>query len=312
MRSSIKKIAIAVFALLIVIVTAISLLIPSPLSVGVATKVNCNTAALSRTIINQQWFAAFYRHTDSSFMLDNYTYVITKKLANAAVVLIKSKDYSYNSNIALIPLTTDSTIIEWTTQAATSGNPLEKIASYFKAQALHANMEKVLHQSKKFFENPENIYGYNIRRTTLSDTLIISAKQLSKAYPAVSEMYTLVQKIQQYITTHGAAITSYPMLNVNNTDSGFVTMIGIPTTKELPSEGIFSTRHLVPMKDKILTTEVKGGTATIQQAYRQIELYIDDRSLGTPVIPFEYMITDRSKEQDTTKWITKIYYPIIR
>ena len=38
---------------------------------------------------------------------------------------------------------------------------------------------------------------------------------------------------------------------------------------------------------------------------------MNDHSLSAPVIPFEYIITDRSKEPDTSKWITKICFPII-
>jgi hypothetical protein len=36
---------------------------------------------------------------------------------------------------------------------------------------------------------------------------------------------------------------------------------------------------------------------------------MNDHFLSAPAIPFEILITDRSKEKDTTRWKTKIYQP---
>ena len=61
----------------------------------------------------------------------------------------------------------------------------------------------------------------------------------------------------------------------------------------------------------ILITEVKGGPEEIKKAYRQVELYISDFQRVAPAIPFESLVTDRRAEKDSTKWITRIYYPVM-
>jgi hypothetical protein len=61
---------------------------------------------------------------------------------------------------------------------------------------------------------------------------------------------------------------------------------------------------------KILVTEVKGGNYTTGEALKQLDIYLDDNHLSSPAIPFESLVTDRSQETDTAKWVTKIYYPI--
>ena len=59
-----------------------------------------------------------------------------------------------------------------------------------------------------------------------------------------------------------------------------------------------------------LTTEVKGGPAAIRTAFLQLENYITDYQREAPLIPFESLVTDRLHEKDTSRWITRIYYPV--
>ena len=61
----------------------------------------------------------------------------------------------------------------------------------------------------------------------------------------------------------------------------------------------------------ILVVEVRGDQQTINEAIKQIEKYITDYQRSIIAIPFQSLITDRSKESDSTKWITKIYYPVV-
>jgi hypothetical protein len=61
----------------------------------------------------------------------------------------------------------------------------------------------------------------------------------------------------------------------------------------------------------ILTGEVTGGQKQIEEADRQMQLYIMDYQRSIIAIPFQMLITDRTKEPDSTKWITRIYYPVV-
>lgn len=61
---------------------------------------------------------------------------------------------------------------------------------------------------------------------------------------------------------------------------------------------------------KILSAEIRGGTYTSKESIKRLELYMDDHKLTSPAIPFESLVTDRSKEADTARWVTKLYYPI--
>ena len=49
----------------------------------------------------------------------------------------------------------------------------------------------------------------------------------------------------------------------------------------------------------------------IQKAYDQIQHYISDHNRVAPAISFESLVTDRRQEPDSSKWVTRIYYPVM-
>ncbi len=61
---------------------------------------------------------------------------------------------------------------------------------------------------------------------------------------------------------------------------------------------------------KILVTEITGGKNEITAAFAKLKTYMEDNRLVAPAIPFEMFVTNRVEQTDSTKWITKIYYPI--
>ena len=44
---------------------------------------------------------------------------------------------------------------------------------------------------------------------------------------------------------------------------------------------------------------------------KQMEQYVSDHKYVRIAIPFQSLVTDRMNEPDSSKWITKIYYPIM-
>ena len=59
-----------------------------------------------------------------------------------------------------------------------------------------------------------------------------------------------------------------------------------------------------------LSTEIKGGPFAINKAYAQLNNYIIENQRTLAVAPFEFLVTDRLKEPDTSKWITILNYPV--
>jgi hypothetical protein len=61
---------------------------------------------------------------------------------------------------------------------------------------------------------------------------------------------------------------------------------------------------------RFLKTEVTGGPYIIEHAHKMMQQYFEDYKRTSMAIPFEYLVTDRSKEPDTAKWVTRIYGPV--
>jgi hypothetical protein len=85
-------------------------------------------------------------------------------------------------------------------------------------------------------------------------------------------------------------------------------MVAIPTKTDLPSEGNFSLKKMV--LGNILMAEVKGGMYTILKGEEEMTNYVNDYKKTAPAIPFQSLVTNRLVETDTSKWITRLYYPI--
>lgn len=317
-KDHMKKIVSGIFIFLLLLLAGIFLFIPNQLPVSKIVIAKANQSSVFRLLSDKnkwpQWWPDTVHAPSSGNYLhyNGFNYQLAELLYNRLRITIAPDNTPITSYINLIPIHLDSVALEWKCELTTSFNPVQKIKQYQKAKAIKNNMADILNRLASFVADDKNIYGFSIRHTTLKDTVLVATKIVTQNYPATAIIYSLVKKLEEYIASQGAEEVNYPMLNVYRKDSvTYQTMVGIPTKRELKNSGVIFSRRLVPIKDKILTTEVRGGPATVAQGYTAIINYMNDHQLSAPVVPFEYMVTDRSKETDTTKWITRIYYPII-
>ena len=85
-------------------------------------------------------------------------------------------------------------------------------------------------------------------------------------------------------------------------------MVALPINKAVNNEGDFLFKQMV--KGNTLVAEVNGGRATINNGLKALEQFKSDYQFTSPAISFELMITDRRAERDTSKWVTRLYYPV--
>ena len=227
---------------------------------------------------------------------------------NALEVSISNNQTFLNSLISIISINGDSIAVEWKSEMPENSNPINRIKNYIKAKELHNDMADILKSLQAFLKEDENIYGLKITQMKVKDTILISTKHISSSYPSTLTIYSIIKDLRNYLAKQGAGETNYPMLNIIEDSGYFRTMIAIPISKLIPERNHFILKRMVP--GKILVTEVIGGSYTTNRALSQLNFYLDDNHLSSPAIPFESLITNRSLEPDTTKWITKIYYPI--
>ena len=300
-----KKWLLSIGILLIVLLGCVYLIIPASLSIVQVTPVHCSPNGAHRLLAD----AAKWRNWANSSFKD-YKFTFQQSLPHGVDILVQQKGTDIPSRIVVMPVERDSISMVWQCTYPTSNNPFKRIAGYQQATDLKDNFNEILQKFKAYAENTANIYGYNIQQTSTTDTLLMAVRGTAATYPSIQEVYKLVNHLKDYIITNGAQQTGYPMLNVTPVaNNQFQFQVAVPVNKMLPDKGNIFSRRMVP--GNFMMLEAKGGPKTVDHAMKQLQQYAVDYQRTSMAIPFQVMITDRLQEQDTTKWITRIYYPVM-
>jgi len=304
--------------LLILSIAGTYIFIPDNFKISEVNIVKCSIQGAFRVVSSERYWekqqtANSAQNQDvNNSTCDKYTFRVIEKTYNAVIIKARHGSQDFLTKLILLQLNPDSIVLKWETSVDASLNPVKRILQYNQALGCKRCFSHYLDNIKKFLEDPVNVYGYDIKRTTLTDSVLVSIKSASKHYPTITEVYNSIKKLRNYISSEGAIATNFPMLHIaRNRDSSYSSMVAIATNKALYGNGEIALKRLAIIPNKILTTEIKGGFNAVNNAFSAIERYMADYNLTAPVIPFQLLLTDRSKEPDTTKWVTRIYYPII-
>ncbi len=310
---------IALPAILLLIVLSTYIFIPSKLTVSSIAIIEANENGALRNITDENKWHKWWNYGGQNsistsqqptllFTCNNNNYELAEKQYKSVKIKIENKGRSIESIMFLIPIKTDSTVVKWQFTIAASSNPFKRIFDYQAAKEMKGCMNNILDHLKSFLEKKENVYGVNLERTSFKDTLLISTKAASDTYPSTSFIYNLVESLKSYAINKGAIQTGAPIYNITERGNQFNVMVALPVNKVLPDEGKFAFKKMIP--GSFITTTVTGGEQSINNAMQQIHQYFDDYHLTRMAINFKMLITDRSAEPDTTKWITRVYQPV--
>jgi hypothetical protein len=292
---------------------SIYIFIPNIVRLKASTGVSATRPGLYRMLLDKKNVTKWWpgKISNDSFYLNDLVYAINNSNITVLPISVTGQNTNISTSLFLIPLAIDSVQLAWAGAMATSYNPLKRFSAYLKARKLKDDMAFVLQRMQTFYSEPKNIYGFDIKRELVVDSFLIATSGKCKGYPSNQFIYSLIAKLRKYATENVAKESGYPMLNVGTTDSvNFDIKVAIPVDKLLPSAGDILQKRMLG-RGKILVTEVKGGNAMAAKAFLQLQQYGDDYQRSSPAIPFYSLITDRTKETDTSKWITKIYFPVM-
>lgn len=288
-----------IFALAII---ATYIFIPGSLAISriayIKSAENSAYRAFADQVIRQQWWPeqTLYRYE-------------IKGSSNIYEITMSTNGRNIPSTLVITPETVGVVRVAWRLEYHNSSNPFKRIQLANQAKQLQAEMTSILERLQTHLEKEENMYGIKVEKISVKDTLLLTTKADFPAIPSTQQVYELIRQLEQHLLKTGASATGAPMLHAQRINSQHATaMVAIPVNKVLTNEGNLVFKRMVP--GNILVTEVRGGPTTISNALIQLNNYRLDHHLESPAIPFESLITDRSKEPDTTKWITKIYYPV--
>ncbi|TAL40612.1 MAG: hypothetical protein EPN92_14360 [Chitinophagaceae bacterium] len=302
------------FYLLLLILIAAAILftyvfIPSKIDIRSVAESSMNSKAAYRFLLEENNWTKWWPGP-KAFYFNNTNFWITKKKLNSFEMQLVYKKDSVINNLEMIPLSGDSTEYTWSCEIESGNDPLTRWKQYFKALHIKKNLDTLIYSLKNSTDKEENVYGFKVQKIKVTDSVLISTRSLFNHYPDEKETGSMVQKLKDYIKTQKAVEKNFPMLNVNQTGpDNYEAMVAIATDKKLPETKDF-TPKLVLKGGNILEAEFKGGPIATRKAFTEFENYKLEMQYISPAIPYQLMIIDRAKESDTTKWVTKFYYPV--
>jgi hypothetical protein len=304
-----KKIIITLLTIAALFIAGIFIFIPSKIRVSSVAMVLANDLASHRMLMDEANWAKWWPN-EKIFQLDKTSFKLTQKMLNGFELEISGKDHPVTSQLMIIPVNSDSITLEWSCNIRSGNNPLKRISAYNTASDIKKDLDKLLKSLGAFLSDQKNIYGFEIKEMKVTDSVLISIRKTFNHYPDEFETEEMIKKLRAYIKKNNAKEMNYPMLHVRELDSlHFEAMTAIATDIKLPDNNEFVSKMLLK-GGNLLEAPITGGHATIRKGFIEYENAIREYSWTSPAIPYQLIITDRTKERDTTKWVTKLCYPI--
>lgn len=292
-------------------------LIPAKISIDERTALPVNGKALARRFFDEKsWFSWWPGSKPPGtgfpvkFGYKGKTYTLLEKRFSSYVVSVSDGQDSLLTELVLLPVKDGTAEAAWLAATAAGSAPFTRIGRYWRAKRVAADLRALLKEARAFYSSEEKLYGFRIQEGLVSDSLLVSTVKTTKAPLPVDSVYRMIDRLRLFVQTNGATPTGDPMLNQVATDGGYTTRVALPVSKRLPDEGDVQFKWMLG-NGNILMTEVKGGPAQIKAAFEQMQNYIQDHMRTAPAIEFQSLVTDRRAEPDTSKWMTKLYWPVM-
>jgi len=304
-----KKVLIGLVLSIAFLLVAVYLFIPRKIKIEVTVPLNAALPGVFRTLINDSNWNKWWPG-ETPFAYNKQTYSIKRRLFNVFDIDIYSDKDTINSQMELVLINENTMTILWNAEQISSNDPFKRFIRHRHAKQTEKNMNAILQSLKTFLQKKENIYGVDIKEALVKDSALISTRRQFDHYPNAQEVDSMIQSLKKYISQNNAIEKNSPMLNVFELgNSRYEAMTAIPVDKALPKTNEFAPKFLLK-GGNILEAEIQGGTYTIEKGLKELENYRADYKFNTPAIPYQLLVTDRTKEPDTTKWITRLYYPV--
>ncbi len=313
-----KKWFIVAFFLFLLFLISTYFIIPAKILVTKSITANANHAGVYRFLTDEsnwkKWWpdsSSINNGAETVFESGGYKFKKTITGYNMFGIIIEKDKAADSSFLHLFSLGNDSIKIEWNATINSASNPLAKIRNYFKAKEVGKKIEVILTAMQKYISSVKHIYGIEIKQEKMKIDLMVSIKKSFDRYPTTEDIYIEMGQIRKYIAQAQAIENDYPVLNISTPDSThFELVVAIPVNKQVPDSGIFTERRMLK-NGNLLVAEVTGGKNTVDSALKQMYIYARDHQVLNVAIPFQSFLTDRMKVADTSKWVTRIGYPIL-
>lgn len=305
-----KKLFWIVPGALILLVVLLVVLIPTQMVVSEKTGIGTSQDGLMRLLTNKDRWQQWWPANQKQLVYENENFSFQQAQLKTAFVGVAFDDTLLRGQLTTLFYQKDSSGVVFQVALPPATNPLQKLRYFFKSKQLSNLAEEAILRLKKTAALEENIYGLAIRQEKVKDSAFVALRFETTGYPQTTAVYAAIAELRQYIQAKGATESAPPMLHANVVENQkYEVMVAIPVNRPLEGFGKIEPKRMV--LGNILVAEVKGGAYTAEKAIETLTAYVTDRKRLSPAMPFQSLVTNRMQEPDTSKWITRVYFPVI-
>ncbi|HRP56763.1 hypothetical protein [Agriterribacter sp.] len=312
-----KRKIIAFVFIAAILAAGVSFLIPSRVKIDetvfVKAKKNTVNRAINDIHLWKKWWPGSESNTSpiNALRYNNTIYEPQLPGLYAVAIGVKYGSNSYKTILSIVEYNADSVLLSWKGSISVSSNPFTRISRYMHAKRVGDDMKNILYAAQKFMSDLQNVYGIAITNQIVKDTLLLNTQAVFTHPPSTDEIYTLINKLAKAAEDEKAPVTGYPMMNITKEDgSTYLLRVALPVSQPVKEEHGIVIKRMV-RGNILVSNDITGGRIAVEHACKQMMNYVHDFNKTLAAISFQSLITNRQLEKDSTKWITRIYCPVI-
>lgn len=271
----------------------------------------CPYSAPTRLMTDQKQWKKWWPGemiNDTSYKINERIFAPDRIMLNEITALNRKNETEILLNVQFTSVSGTQTGFTVISTYRFSRNRFKRMWQYFDYLKWKDEHKIISARLLEFFSDTKKIYGYNIEKKKIPNSPHLAITQEFVNEPDWNEIYGLINELKEYVASQQGKVVNDPIMNIFVEQGKFKVMVAVATDRILPSTDRYMLKQMVLGNQ--LEIEVKGSNFKIREAQAQIENYLRDYGKTFPAIPFQRLITDRSKETDSTKWITTLNYPI--
>lgn len=200
------------------------------------------------------------------------------------------------------------TLVTWGFKTDLGKNPFARYFGLMMDKYVGGDFEKGLNNLDSI---AGNLSPYIVKVKELNGFNYVSIRQNCSWENVSSLMADSYGKLMTYIKRSGARMTDSPYAIYHNMDEGMMDLeMGIPVDRILVAKGsILSGSYKA---SPVAEVDYYGFYDKLGEAHNALQDWVIKMNLELNGSPMEQYVTDPSLEPDTSKWLTRIYYPVKR
>jgi effector-binding domain-containing protein len=330
---ALKNVSIILLVLVILLI-AIAYLLPNKVQVQKTSLIHAPTSTVFEQVNNlhnwEKWSPWFRLDTTMDIKYfgnakgegSGYEWKSeNRKVGSGSLVIIASvpedsilTELEFTSNQKIISSilfnSTDSgTMVTWGIEFKLGKNPFLRYIGLFMKKNIENDFAKGLENLDIYLKSQHLPVDMKIELTTIQSFNYISIRDTVIFNDISTKMGEYFGVLMEYMNRKNLVQTHAPFAiyhSFTNDDADIEVGIGITQpveTKQPIISGKFNASNVV-------VADYYGPYNNISKAHELIQTWLAANNKKMKGPPYEFYVTDPSSEKDSTKWLTRVYYPV--